>query len=408
MNILIADDDHTTCMTLQAPLNAWGHHVITAHDGAQAWDFLKHETSPTLAVLDLMMPGKTGLELCRLIRNSSTLIGSYIILLSSQHEKDDILAGLNAGANDFMAKPWDPSELKCRIDVGERVLSYQSELLKHSAQIADYAAKMEHLAEERARQLIHVDRMSTLGILSAGLAHEINNPVSFVVGNRELIRKFWAYILPYLPTVLPRIAQGSDRSNPPSEELRYILDEFPKALAGIQTGADRIQNLVNGLKRFVRKDPDNLVTCKIEDIIRVSLEFCSYTLGAEPQIRVEITENIPDVFVNPQQIEQVLINLITNAVDAAPSPLRSAILIKAKTQDGQVELTVKDDGPGFSEKALHNLWHPFFTTKPPDHGTGLGLSISRQIIEHHGGTITAGNAPDGGACITIRLPPVVS
>ncbi len=403
MNVLVADDDLTTRLTLQGVLSAWGYPVVVACDGAEAWEILQRSDSPALILLDWLMPGKDGIELCRLIRSTPELSGKYVMLLSSLSEKADMLAGLEAGANDFMSKPFDANELLCRLRVGERVLAYQSKIREQADCIAGYATQMEKLAEERAQQLVHADRLATIGLLSARLAHEINNPVAFIAGNRTVLHEFWGHIHPRLIAGAIAEASGAGAAEL-GERTRLIVEEFPKALAGIQKGIERIQLLTKSLKRHARKESSQRRRCAVADVIRNTQEFCASVLGPNARIHVRLSEHAPDLCAHPEQIEQVLINMVTNAVDAARPRGDVSIWISAAESNGQLEITVEDNGPGFSETALAKLWEPFFTTKGAEHGTGLGLSISRSIVESHGGSISAANRPGGGACITIRLP----
>ena len=128
MRILIAEDDRVSRAVLEGTLKGWGHEVVIACDGQAAWNLLQQEDAPKLAILDWMMPGMDGVELCRRLRGLQRSEPTYVILLTARHRKEDIVAGLDSGANDFIAKPFDRSELKARTRVGERVTILQREL----------------------------------------------------------------------------------------------------------------------------------------------------------------------------------------------------------------------------------------------------------------------------------------
>ena len=403
--ILIADDDPTTLMILEATLTRWGYEVVVAHDGDEAWAALGLADSPRMMILDWMMPGMDGLALCKRIRASRDPGGRYVILLSAKNEKDDLVEALEAGADDFLTKPWDLRELQSRIHVGQRMLACQDELSKKAERLAEYAANMEMLAEDRAKQLVHADRMTTLGLLAAGMAHEINNPSTYILGNQGILKDFWCCIVSVLDGVL---SSGSGKGDKvygiERKQVEHVIAEFPNTLDGIETGVCRISKIVSDLKRFARKGDVTCRDCQAREIIDNALALCAGPLKHNATVQVNVQENLPDLFVDSQQIEQVIINLLTNASSAVADGGKVNIHISALDSGGWLLLKVEDDGPGFSEQALKNMWTPFFTTKPPGEGTGLGLSISQGIVENHGGTIDASNRPEGGAAITIRLP----
>ncbi len=173
MKILIAEDDLTSRSVLMSVLKKWNFDVISTCDGDEAWNTMQNEDAPQLVVIDWEMPGMNGDELCKRLRGQERKRPLYLILLTSRDKTDDIVHGFEAGADDYIAKPFNNAELKARVDAGRRSLNFQTEIRR-------YAEEMETLARDRAVQLAHSDRMATLGILSAGIAHEINNPSTFI------------------------------------------------------------------------------------------------------------------------------------------------------------------------------------------------------------------------------------
>ena len=220
MRILIAEDDFTSRGMLTAVLKKAGHEVVEAINGAEAWAELQKPDAPRLIILDWMMPEMDGLEVMRLARNLMIEPPSYIIMLTSKSEKTDIIAGLNAGADDYLAKPFDLAELKARVDVGKRTIQLQSE-------ISRYAESMEALAKERAVQLAHSDRMATMGILSAGIAHEINNPSTFISVSAQTLAQNWGVV----QTCLDGGATAEQAA-----QARLVAAEVPSILDDIKSG----------------------------------------------------------------------------------------------------------------------------------------------------------------------------
>jgi phosphoserine phosphatase RsbU/P len=162
MKILIADDDPLTCRMLEALLPRWGYEVVTARDGNEAWQILQTENSPRMAILDWMMPGMEGAEICRRIREIPHSEMIYIILLTSKGRKEDIIEGLDAGADDYITKPFDHGELRVRTQVGKRIIALQSALA--------YSVKVQGALE-----------------MAGAVCHEINQPLQIISGHVELM-----------------------------------------------------------------------------------------------------------------------------------------------------------------------------------------------------------------------------
>lgn len=394
MKILIAEDDIISRTLLEGMLGNWGYEVIATEDGNQAWDAVQSET-PDIAILDWMMPGLDGIDLCRNIRNAENLHYIYIIMLSAKGRDEDVLAGFNAGADNYMVKPFDGDILRSRIAVGLRVIEYDRKLTEKNKQLQQHSCEMEKLAQERSRQLVHAERMATVGLLSAGIAHEINNPTSFISGNIQTLEKFWKDVEPVLQvTEMPDELDG---------KLEFILEEMPKTIDGIRSGVKRVSKIVNGLKAFCRKDHGDLVTCDVNACIEQSLELCRNALKYHVTVEKNLANSLPQIKADSQQIEQVFVNLFTNAVDAIGEK-DGTITIETKVVNDTVLITVADSGSGIAADKLDDIWQPFFTTKAVGSGTGLGLSTVLGIIENHEGHIEVKNKAAGGVLFTISLP----
>ena len=398
MKILIAEDDPTLRMVLKSILQRLGHEIVVAEDGNQAWKILQTD-SPKLAILDWMMPGIEGVELCRRVRERTDGDYVYIILLTGKVENKDIVAGLDAGADDYITKPFDSDVLHSRVAVGARIVQYETLLAEKNVQLQRYGSEMEKLARERSKQLIHAERMATVGLLSAGIAHEINNPTAFIAGNIQTLEKFWG-------DVEPALRQQIQQDGENTQKLEFILDEMPKAVEGIRSGVMRISRIVKGLKSFCRKNEDSVAACDINTCVEQALELCHNALKYYVTVERDLAENLPQIMADSQLIEQVLINLFVNAADAMTEYGQGTLTIKTQSADNSVVVKVSDTGQGIPDDKLNDIWQPFFTTKPPDKGTGLGLFTVRGIIENHEGQIKVENKVVGGAEFTITLPAV--
>ncbi|TYT74012.1 sensor histidine kinase [Desulfobotulus mexicanus] len=389
MRVLIAEDDSVSRTVLESILRKNNYEVLVTENGLEAFEAMCQPDAPAIAILDWMMPHMTGIEVVQKIRKECRDCPPYIIMLTSRNDAKSLVQGLESGADDYLAKPYGSEELLARIRVGERMLQMQNTLATH-------AREMETLAEARAKQLIHADRMSTLGVLSASMAHEINNPVTFISGNTQTIKRVWNILMENLKN---RNALPED-----DPQITFILEETPAMLEGILKGVNRITQIVKGLKLYAHRGSGEKTPCLIQDILKNALEFCRNIIQPHMEIHVDIPENLPEIFAHPQQIEQVFINLITNAIHAMGKAPSGEILIKACEQENSIQVEIKDRGPGIPADVLPKIFQPFFTTKKAGDGTGLGLAIIKDILEEHDGGLHAANAVEGGAVFTFHLP----
>jgi signal transduction histidine kinase len=395
LQVLVADDEITTRIGLKALLERSGYTVSLTCDGDAAWEMLRGDTPPQIALLDWDMPGLIGPEICKRLAARGNGPFIYTILLTGKSDDADLVQGFDSGANDFMSKPFNAKELKSRIGAAARIVQYERELNYKNAALKEFATEMERLAEDRARQLVHSDRMVTLGTLAAGIAHEINNPASFISGNLQTLELFWKDVGEVL---------FQSECAAASPKIPFIRDEMPKLIAEMRSGVSRISRIVNSLRGYSHagaKADDSLVdlNASVED----ALLLCRNNLKHNVVTNCKLDPDLPKVNGDSTQITQVLVNLITNAVHAM-EPKGGTLHIETKRNHKGLIVTVRDSGIGIPEDCLEQIWLPFFTTKQVGKGTGLGLPICQKIIEEHGGSVGAENHPEGGALFTITIP----
>ena len=263
--------------------------------------------------------------------------------------------------------------------------------------------KSQEQAREQQMQLIQADKMTSLGVLVSGIAHEINNPNNLVMFNSDLVGRIAGDVMPILNEYYEA---HPDRTigGLPFRELRI---EFESLVKGISTGAQRIRDIVSGLKDFARIDAGNLQQkVMINDAVKSSLLIVGNLIRkSTDHFSVEYGEQIRPIKGNIQQIEQVIINLLTNACQALPDrdrPLRVRTALDTKL--GVVRIIVSDEGVGISKENMKRMFDPFFTTKREQGGTGLGLSVSYTIIQAHHGDLQIESEEGKGTIVTLVLP----
>jgi two-component system sensor histidine kinase HupT/HoxJ len=259
--------------------------------------------------------------------------------------------------------------------------------------------------KQAQQQLLHSEKMASLGRLVAGVAHELNNPISFVLGNVHVLQRYGTRLSRYLEAVhaldLPPEIQAL------RQELRIdpLLRDLPSLMEGSLEGAQRTTDIVNGLKRFSTAAHEELSGVELNAVVERAILWVQK--GTAPGFDIRWTRGTDcEVMGSAGQLLQVMMNLIQNACDASSiDPENTPRLDITLTREGdRVVLRFADNGPGISDAHLSRLFDPFFTTKSVGKGTGLGLSISYGIVEQHGGQLSAANLAQGGALFTLSLP----
>lgn len=400
LRILIADDDEIAREILSRSLKKWNFEIFCVEDGDKASKAI-NDNLIDIALVDWNMPGMNGLELCRFIRSLSTDKYIYTIIFTARDSAEDRISGLEAGADDYITKPFKPDELRARINTGKRIVELQRRLLFEQSKVNQYAREMEELAKERAQQLIHSDRMATLGLLSAGIAHEINNPTTFISGNIQFIEKA-------LRILDPAARNNQALQQNQKKQVEFALDELYRTCTAMRSGTERISKIVNELRLFAGNKKSIETRFDIKECINQALSLCHNKLKYHAKVSTTFASDLPLVTGDSQQIEQVIVNLLINAADATEQNENAAIDISTSGISSGIEINVGDNGTGIPLEYLDKIWQPFFTTKPTGKGTGLGLAICLGIVENHKGSIKVKNRLPQGALFTIFLPAAVN
>ncbi len=387
-NILIIEDDATQRRNFRWFLEDEGYSVNAVDNGEKGLSILtRQKETIDVLLLDLIMPTMGGVEVLEKINQMEPPCKVHIVIVTAVKDSENMIKCLRMGAHDYIIKPYRRDELLAR--VGSHASARCME-----RQLEDYANRMERLAEARAQQLIHADRLVTLGTMSAGIAHEVNNPIQFILANIFNLQEDWQMLMEFLKEL-------QSRSLLPAY-LNKIAKDMNHAIGEMQHGSERILDIVGGLRTFARKGSGDKAPVDIGVSIDKALRFCWHYLKYGIDVVLDIPQDLPQPVVCAQKLEQVFVNLISNAAHAMEK--KGILRISAREVEDVVRILFDDDGPGIPESALDTIWEPFFTTKNSSEGTGLGLAICKGIIKEHKGVISCGKSSMNGARFTIELP----
>ncbi len=402
VKVLIADDEATIRSLVSRHLANQGYEVVETGNGEDAFNILAGDHPPQIAILDWLMPGLSGPEVCQKILAKTESPFIYLILLTVKTGRKARHEALLRGAHDFISKPLDLEELHCRMTVGRRLVEAHEKIKEQvllEQQSRELATRMQTLAEERARQLFHADRLVSLGTLAVGLAHEISNALGYICNGLYETQYQYDKITPILRELANSVPDQRTA-------LTTYVDETLPAMDVIHEGINRVINIVEDLRNFARQGANQRESCAVGTLAARAAKLCRYlTRQHNVEIVQHFAADIPPVLVNPQQLEQVFVNIIKNAVEAMSAQRGGKVTMTGESRDGKIRISLIDTGPGIPEALLNRIWEPFFTTKGAERGTGLGLSICREIIQDLGGNIWAARPPEGGAAFHIELPP---
>ncbi|MFB2923682.1 hybrid sensor histidine kinase/response regulator [Aerosakkonema funiforme] len=441
--ILVIDDSPTNLEVLCNFLDESGFEVWSSLSGEKALQRLKI-AQPDLILLDVVMPGKDGFEICRSLKKNSLTQDIPVIFMTALANTTDKIKGLKLGAVDYITKPFQAEEVLVRLELHLRLrnltkaLATKNEQLKVEIKerqavettLRELQQDLEQRVEARTAELkeaqvwlVQSEKIASLGQLVAGIAHEVNNPVNFIVGNLGHIDRYFEDLIDLLNLYQKYLPE------PPTEvidkieqiELKELLSDLPKVLNSMHIGASRILDLSSSLRNFSRLDDAGKKVVNIHEGIESTLLILGHRLKARPDFPgikvIKEYGEFPLVECYPGQLNQVFMNLIANAIDALEDKIRSQniddkyanyqpmIQIKTEVIKLQVLIHIIDNGPGISEEFQQQVFAPFFTTKPPGKGTGLGLSISQKIVViNHSGQLTCSSVIGQGTEFVIKIP----
>lgn len=411
--ILIIDDTPTNLEVLYQSLDQFGYDVLVEMDGNSGIEQAQ-VNSPDLILLDVMMPGIDGFETCYQLKNNPKTQDIPIIFMTALSDTVDKVKGLQLGAVDYITKPFQREELWARIQVHLRLRQVTLELENTLAELKDTQL-----------QLIQSEKMSSLGQLVAGIAHEINNPISFIAGNINYLDNY-AHDLLNITQFCQQKYSGDPELSEKSEEidLDFMLQDLPKLMSSMKIGTSRISEIVTSLRNFSRLDEAAIKHADIHEGIESTLLILKNRLNAtmyRPEIEViKSYDDLPLVECHGAEINQVIMSILSNAIEALDEKAEQQLLhesnidnqteyqIKVQTKainSDWISINIKDNGMGICEAVKSKIFDLFFTTKPIGKGMGLGLSISYNIIaDKHNGRLLCLSEPGKGTEFRIEIP----
>jgi signal transduction histidine kinase len=408
---VLVTDDNPDLRRLLAFLLGREFRVRIARNGREALEAVR-ERAPDLVLTDVMMPEMSGTELCAALKGDPATRAIPLVLLTSKAERQMKIEGLELGADDYVAKPFHPRELLARVRSLVRLRRLQAELARQNEELGRSNAELERaFGELRAAeaQLVQAERLKAVGELAAGVAHEVNNPVNFALNALHALRS-------HVDEVASLGAKLAERLRPEAQpnldELREILgraelatlvSELVELGEIVAEGLQRTSRLVGDLRDFAKPGDGASAQVDLAAGLRSTVQLVRRSFeAAGVALRVEVPSELASVRGDARALNQLVLNLLKNAVEAVPRG--GNVELRARSAGARVEVEVRDDGPGIPEEVLANLFRPFFTTKRAGQGSGLGLSISRRIAEQHGGSLDATSEPGRGACFRLVLP----
>jgi len=395
-HVLVCDDDPAMLRLASHAIAKAGYDVVQAADGYSAWKALQ-DGAIRLAVLDWEIPRPNAIEICERLKTRQRCQPIYVIILTGRSTAEDITMALEAGASDFIKKPFVAEELVARLRIGQRTIQMQAELTQ-------------------------AQKLESVGQLAAGIAHEINTPTQYVGDNTRFLKEAFGQINSVLEEFDKLLRAAKDgafdeqlvagaEAALQQADVEYLREEIPQAIDESLDGIELVTKIVKSMKEFSHPGGEEKSLINLAEAIETTITVARNEWKYVAEIVREFDTELPPVSCLPGELNQVLLNLIVNAAHAigdvlGDDPQEKGTITVGTRRDGEwAEIIVRDTGTGIPEDIRTRIFDPFFTTKEVGKGTGQGLAIARSVVvDKHGGTIHCETEPGKGTTFIVRLP----
>ncbi|MBA2620425.1 MAG: response regulator [Acidobacteria bacterium] len=406
--ILIVDDEETVRSLFAACLSA-RYDCAEAASTKEALAALA-ESDFALVITDMIMPGLSGVELLRKIIEIYPY--TAVIMVSGINQPQRALDAVRLGAFDYLIKPCDLDVLEITVEraLERRALmrnarQYKLDLEARNSELASGKAELERLQA----QIIHSEKMASLGQLAAGIAHELNNPVGFIYGNMDVLNdcigSLTRLLAFYDKAELPESISADAARLKDEIDYEGTLEDLSSIVTDCRDGAQRIRDIVQNLRTFSRLDEAEFKKTDVHEGIDSTVRLLSRYYSSDNITLVRNYDALPPIDAFSGQLNQVWMNLLVNAAQAVGGKEGGGeVSITTTAFEDTVAVAIKDTGGGISPEHLNRIFEPFYTTKSVGEGTGLGLSISFGIVERHGGSIKVDSEINKGTTFSVTLP----
>ncbi len=409
-----------------------GYEITVAENGITGIEIVKDAMARNMpfaaAFIDMKMPGLDGAQTSQKIWEIDPGIKILIVTAYSDYTPEEIIAVTGREDIFYLRKPFNQEEIyqfaRALVNgwnLERRRLLLEDSLQRANQELEDINQNLRKKVEKQASLIVQTEKMASVGILAAGVAHEINNPIAFISSNLSAVKKYFKRILSlynqYSEVEIFLEKLGSEEAlwllgrihrSKAENKIDLIMADLENLADESIDGVDRIKCIVQDLKTFSRIDSSEYSLIDINRTINTTLKIIWNEIKYKAVVEKNYGE-IPEIRGFPQKISQMFMNLLLNAAQAIEDKgkisITTRLILKGRRErDRWIEVRISDTGCGISEQNIPRLFDPFFTTKPVGKGTGLGLSIVYEIVKAHEGSIDVTSSPGDGTCFTLLLP----
>lgn len=392
--ILVADDDKQALKLFQRIFQDQDYELAFADNGADALE-KSREFAPDLMVLDIVMPGMNGYDVCHSIKSNPQTSGTMVLMLSGQNRLEDRLKGYQAKADDYLIKPYESRELVAKVSILLR-------LKKAQDQVKALNRNLERLVMDKTRALVRKERQAIIGLMVQGIVHNLKGPLTLAQWATE-------EAFESTQTLMSQFNQDAGESH---ALAKLIESDIFKAAKQI----DKTFQLVGTLLIKGRQEANKFVQkLDLNDLIQKECDILEADMALKHEVvkQQHFDPDLPGISGIYSDFSQVIYNLISNALDAMKHSEKKQLVIRTVNAPEDIVITISDTGAGIEPEHMDRIFDPFFTTKPKEGqsgaseeptGTGLGLYTCQQLMGEYGAKLSAESKPGIGTTMTIRIP----